>query len=443
MSSTHSPLPDRAETEEDALEQLPAGLRGYAILLKRNPDARKIWMASVVSQLGGWFNTVALLGLLVELTGNPASGNLISIAQIVPIALAGLFISGAVADRYNRKAIMITADLLRALIAMSFLLVRTPETAWIAYAGSIGIALNTAFYQPASSAALPNLVSKRELPTASMLGQTTFATMLFIGAFLGGAITTLFGRDAAFLFNALSFLLSALLVWRTKANFSANRARESLSGVGTLRVLTEGMRYLKENAFVRSYVLAKPATAWALGGFGLFSTFSLTIYGAGDFGTSMLYAGRGIGAFISPLLISGMVSLTNLKPMNRLIRAGMVLVVVGYGLFAFTTSPWIGMLCAGIAHFGNAWAMSLSGLIVQANTPDYVRGRVLALDSVGWTLTSAISNVIVAVLAIRVSPQAGVLAVVGITCVTITLWMIGTRKTIAQPSATHLQNATQ
>ncbi len=414
---------------------LPAGLRGYTVLLKRNPDARKIWMASVVSQLGDWFNTVALLGLLVELTGNPATGNLISIAQIVPVALAGMFISGAVADRFNRKAIMIVTDLLRAVIALGFLFIRSPGTAWIAYAGTVGIALNTAFFQPASSAALPNVVSRRELPVAAMLSQTTFATMLFIGAFVGGAITTLFGRDVAFALNALSFIVSAVLVWRTRANFSANRAHENLSGASALRVLTEGVRYLKENPFVRSYVLAKPATAWALGGFGLFSTYSIVIYGAGDFGTSMLYAGRGIGAFISPLIISGIVSLTDYKPMNRLIRIGMALVVLGYGLFAFTTSPWLGMLCAGIAHWGNAWAMSLSGLIVQANTPDHVRGRVLALDSVGWTLTSALSNVIVAVLAIRVSPQAGVLAAVGITCITITLWMLGTRKTIAQKPA--------
>lgn len=432
MSSTNAPLSDTAENKEDSSAPLPAGLRGYAALLKRNPDARKIWMAQVVSQLGDWFNTVALLGLLVELTGNPASGNLISIAQIVPIAIAGLFISGAVADRYNRKAIMIVTDLLRALFALSFLFIRSPETAWIAYAGTVGIALNTAFFQPASSAALPNVVSKRELPIAAMLGQTTFATMLFIGAFLGGAITTLFGRDVAFVLNALSFLLAALLVWRTKANFSANRNRQNLSGVSTLRVLTEGLRYLKEHAFVRAYVLAKPATAWALGGFGLFSTYSLTIYGTGDWGTAMLYAGRGIGAFISPLIITGIISLTNLRPMNRLIRAGMVLVVVGYGLFAFTMSPWTGMICAGIAHWGNAWAMSLSGLIVQANTPDHVRGRVLALDSVGWTLTSAVSNLIVAVLAINISPEAGVLAVVGITAITTTMWMIGTRKIIAQ-----------
>ena len=104
MSSTNAPLSDTAENKEDSSAPLPAGLRGYAALLKRNPDARKIWMAQVVSQLGDWFNTVALLGLLVELTGNPASGNLISIAQIVPIAIAGLFISGAVADRYNRRS---------------------------------------------------------------------------------------------------------------------------------------------------------------------------------------------------------------------------------------------------------------------------------------------------------------------------------------------------
>jgi MFS family permease len=428
-------LSDTAEDNNDDSAPLPAGLRGYAVLLKRNPDARKIWMASVVSQLGDWFNTVALLGLLVELTGNPASGNLISLAQIVPVAIAGLFISGAIADRYNRKAIMIITDLVRALLALSFLFIRTPETAWIAYAGSIGIAINTAFFQPAASAAMPNVVSKRELPVAAMLGQTTFATMLFIGAFLGGAITTLFGRDAAFVLNAMSFLLAAVLVWRTKANFSANRARQNLSGVSTLRVLTEGMRYLKDNAFVRAYVLAKPATAWALGGFGLFSTYSLVIYGTGDFGTSMLYAGRGIGAFISPLIIASVISLTNLKPMNRLIRTGMVLVWLGYGLFAFTTNPWMGMICAGIAHWGNAWAMSLSGLVVQANTPDHVRGRVLALDGVGWTLTSAVSNLIVAVLAIRFSPQVGVLTVVGITVVTTTLWMIGTRKTIALDNA--------
>ncbi|NJM41092.1 MAG: MFS transporter [Anaerolineae bacterium] len=150
-------------------------------------------------------------------------------------------------------------------------MVRTPETAWVAYTGIVALALGTAFYQPASSASLPNIVTARELPAAAMLGQTTFATMLFVGAFLGGAITTLLGRDVAFVLNALSFAFSALLIWRTRANFNASRGtshdKQALSGASTLRVLTEGLRYLRENRVVRTYVLAKPAAAWALGGF--------------------------------------------------------------------------------------------------------------------------------------------------------------------------------
>jgi MFS family permease len=418
-----------ATIEIDAADTpLPTGLRGYAALLRGNSDVRKVWTAQVISHLGNWFNTVALLGLITELTGNPATGNLIGVAQIVPVAFAGLFLSGVVADRFNRKTVMMVADLTRAVIALSFLWVRTPETAWIAYAGTVALALGTAFYQPAASAALPNVVSQRELPAAAMLGQTTFATMLFVGAFLGGAITTLLGRDVAFVLNALSFVGSALLIWRTRANFNSQLGKHSLTGVGTLRVLTEGVRYLRENATVRTYVLAKPAAAWALGGFGLFSTYSIAIYGSGDWGTSLLYAGRGIGAFISPLLVSGLVSVQQPRTLNRFIRAGMLMVIAGYALFALTTSPYVGMLCAGIAHWGNAWAMTLSGLVVQSKTPDYVRGRVLALDSVGWSLTSSLSNLLVGFLAVQFSPQVGVLVAAALTGVCVGLWWMGSQR---------------
>ena len=431
--SAPSPSPTSDPNDDDS--PLPTGMHGYVALLQRNPNARKVWISQVVSQLGNWFNTVALLGLLVEMTHNPAAGNWISVAQIIPVAVVGLFISGLVADRFDRRRIMIVADLVRAVIALSFLLIRSPETAWIAYAGTVALAIGTSFYQPAASAALPNIVTPRQLPVAAMLGQTTFATMLFVGAFVGGVITTLFGRDIAFVLNALSFLVSAILVWQTRANFNAKDTRQVLSGASTLRVLTEGFRYLRDNPLVRTYVLAKPAAAWALGGFGLFGTYSIAIYGTGDLGTSLLYAGRGIGAFISPLLISGLLSFQDTRPLNRFIRIGMLMVVLGYGLFAFTTSPIAGMLCAGVAHFGNAWAMTLSGLIVQSKTPDHVRGRVLALDNVGWSLTSALSNVVVGFLAIQYSPQVGVLTAVGLTAVCVLAWMIAARKVTMQPQA--------
>jgi len=410
------------------MSESPTGLRAYAALLRGNFDARMLWFAQVVSQLGNWFSSVALLGLLAEIGDNPAAGNLVSVAQIVPMALAGLFVSGAVADRFDRKTIMISMDLLRTALALSFLWIRTPETTWIAYAGTIGLSIGTAFYQPASSAAMPNVVAPHELPIVSMLGQTTFATMLFVGAFLGGAVTTLFGRDAAFVLNAASFAASAFFISRTRASFSDGRRRESLGGAGVVRVLTEGLRYLRRDAFVRAYMLAKPAAAWALGAFGLFGAYSVTIYDAGDWGTSLLYAGRGIGAFVSPLLVAGLIARQDLPRMHRVISIGMLLVAAGYGCFAFTTSPYVGMLCALVAHWGNAWAMSVSGLIVQANTPDYVRGRVMALDNVGWSVVSSISNLIVAAVALRTSLQWGAFAAASLTAVGGLWWIVAYRK---------------
>ncbi|NJM41091.1 MAG: MFS transporter [Anaerolineae bacterium] len=165
---------------------------------------------------------------------------------------------------------------------------------------------------------------------------------------------------------------------------------------------------------------------WAA--FGLFSTYSIAIYGTGDWGTSLLYAGRGIGAFISPLLISGIVSVQQPKALNKFIRLGMLMVIAGYALFAFTTSPYVGMLCAGIAHWGNAWAMTLSGLMVQSKTPDYVRGRVLALDSVGWSLTSSLSNLLVGFLAVQFSPQVGVLVATALTGACVLGWWAMSRR---------------
>jgi MFS family permease len=120
-------LPNSSETST-----LPRGARGYAVLLRRNANLRNVWLGQVVSQIGDWFNTVAVLGLLIQLTGNPGSASLVIVTQILPSAVMGLFVSGAIADRFDRKKLMIIADLARAFIALSFLFVKSPELTWMA-----------------------------------------------------------------------------------------------------------------------------------------------------------------------------------------------------------------------------------------------------------------------------------------------------------------------
>ncbi len=374
-------------------------MRGYAVLLARRSAFRHLWMGSVASQMGDWFNTIALLGLLVDLTGNPASASLVLVAQLLPSALAGLFISGVVADRFNRKQVMIVSDLLRALIALSYLLVRTPEMVWLAYAATAGLSLVSAFFYPASSASIPNLTTADELPTANALAQSTFASMLFIGSFFGGVIAQFLGRDAAFGLNALSFVISACFIWRAKGDFSRDESRRMVAAENALRVLLEGFRYVRDNVTARTYVTAKLGWATTFGAISLYSAFSLQIYGLGDIGTSWLYTARGLGAFLGPLLVGSLFSLTRQDVLRAAIRIGLVVNALGYLAFALSSNVWQGALGVFGAHLGAACVWAFSNVILQSSTPDQFRGRVMSLDSVFFSLTYSLSTLVAGVLA--------------------------------------------
>lgn len=406
---------------------LPRGFAGYRVLLTQNANMRNIWFGQVISQLGDWFNTVALLGLLVDLTRLPASASLTIVTQILPSALAGLFISGVIADRFDRKRVMIASDLARAAIALLYFLVRSPETVWLAYAATIGLSLGSSLFQPAFSAALPNLVSREELPVANALGQSTFASMLFVGATIGGIVTHAFGRDVAFALNALSFLWSAMFISRVNGRFNVPGDHTSVSGMGAVRVLTEGFRYLRANARVRAFILSKPPWGFALGAVGLYSVYSLQIYGVGDLGTSWLYAGRGIGAFIGPFLVMHIVSSLDDRSLMNVLRAGLFVAATGYLLFGLSTSPALGVLGVLIGHLGGASLWTFGAVAVQRATPDGLRGRVLALDTVMVQLVNAGSTLVLGIVASLASPPVAVLLGVSLTYAFGLVWLFATR----------------
>ncbi len=403
-------------------------MRGYAALLSRNHDVRMLWLGQLISYIGDWFNTVALLGLLIELTGSPASASLIIVAQILPSAIAGLFISGIVADRYDRKKVMIIADIARGIIALSFLVVRSPELVWIAYAGTIGLSIGASFFNPASSASLPNVTTREELPVANTLGQSTFASMLFVGALIGGFVAQTFGREVAFALNSLSFFASAFFISRARRKFNAEKESHNLGGRSALRVLSDGFFYLRENATARAYVLVKVAWSWIFGAMGLYSVYSLTLYGIGDLGTSYLYAARGVGAFISPLVVGAFVALTDMGRLKNVIRIGLVISVAGYLVFATSSSLMQGSIGVFFGHFGGAMVWTFSNLILQSTTPDRLRGRVLALDGVAQSSVIAMSNLIAGTIATLDHPQLGAEVVVLMGAFGAVTWIIATWK---------------
>src|SRR5215471_1079228 len=184
---------------------------GYTELIRSNRDFRRLLTGQVISQTGDWFNSVALFTLLLGLTGSGEAIAYVLILKLLPTFFIGP-VAGVVADRYNRKVIMIVADITRGILVLGFLLVRQPNQVWMAYAlTALEVAIST-FFDPAKSATIPNTVALDQLVPANTLSSASWSVTLAMGAALGGVVTGAFGRNSAFVIDSLSFFLSAMFI---------------------------------------------------------------------------------------------------------------------------------------------------------------------------------------------------------------------------------------
>ena len=173
-------------------------------LLRRNGDFRRLFLASVVSQIGDWFAFVAVSGFVAERTGKPGLAAVVYAASVLPI----LFLSplaGVFADRWDRKRLMVGADLVRVVPALAILLALHVGSPILALAGVITLSAVSAFFEPAAAAAAPNLVDAEDLPVAQAGMGSLWGTMLFVGAAVGGLVTAAIGRKASIAIDAGSF----------------------------------------------------------------------------------------------------------------------------------------------------------------------------------------------------------------------------------------------
>ncbi len=134
----------------------------FTALLLHNPQFRRLWIAQVVSQLGDWFNAVAVYALLLDLTGSATLVAAMMVVQLLPLALVGP-LAGVVVDRMSRRTLMIGADLARAVLFAGLVFVRSADQIWLAFLlVTLGV-IATAFFEPARTAMLPDVVP-RESP---------------------------------------------------------------------------------------------------------------------------------------------------------------------------------------------------------------------------------------------------------------------------------------
>ncbi len=394
----------------------------YVTLLRRNSAFRRLYAAQLVSFAGDWFATVALLGLALDYSGSAAVASLVLVLQTGGFAVVSP-LAGILADRFDRRRLLVAADLARVPVALAFMLARGPETLWLALVAVALLAALGAVFEPASSAALPNLVEDDELSTANVLLGSAWGVMLAVGAAIGGIVAATLGRDAAFVINALTFLVSAWLIIGIHRPFQQPRepavAGQSVGLLGSIRPV---YHFARHNRFVASLLLSKTMFGVGTGVVLLLAVFGDRVFHAGDVGIGVLFAARGLGALIGPFAARATVG-TSDRGLLLGISGSLLTLIVAYALFPLSPSIWIAGLLVFAAHLGGGaqWMLSTYGL--QRHTPDAIRGRVFSFDFGLVTLTIAMSTILAGILSESLTPQAAVWTMVALDAAAGIAWL--------------------
>lgn len=394
----------------------------YLRLLRTNRDFRLLYAGTLISLGGDWFLTVALADLVLQLTSSATLVSLILLCQTLPIFLFTPH-AGHLIDRLDRRKVMIATDLARTVACLLPLLVRTPETLPFAFAGVILISIGSAYFEPASQAALPNIVAPEDLGPANVLMASTWGTMLAVGAGLGGAVTAAFGRDVSFLVDAASFLFSAFLLWRMRARFSETRS-EHRAHPPLLESIRETIRFAREQPRVLGLLTVKGGYGLGAGVVAMVSVFGREVFRAGAFGIGILFAARGLGALLGPFLLRGAAREDDAQ--YRAIAFCIIAFSAGYMGLALSHSLAFGLASIFFAHLGGGAAWQISSYGLQRETPDYIRGRVFAADYGFVTLTMAISSLAAGVASDHFGPFAATVGTAAASLLFGMLWAIAT-----------------
>ena len=371
---------------------------GYGELLRGNRGFRFLWLGQVVSQMGDWFDTIAVYTITLRLTGSSRSVALIMVARFLPSVVMGP-LSGVVADRFSRRSIMITADLLRAVVVLGFLFIRRPDQMWLVYVLTVLQLAFSAFFEPAKTAVIPSIVSDRELVSANAIASVTWSAMLTLGAAMGGFVAGAFGTNAAFVLDSLTFVASALLIASVRFPKRASRPKAKLT-IGKALGITdtlEGARYVKHRRRVLAYLMVKPA--WGMGGgiltlLAVFGERVFPIAGRTATGIGVLFTARGIGTAVGPIVARRWAGETPKQMQNAI---GIAFLIGGSFYIAFGVSrsfAWA-LLFLAIAHCGGSILWVFSTVLLQREVEDKFRGRVFAAELALLTLTMAASNYLV------------------------------------------------
>jgi MFS family permease len=335
-------------------------------------------MGQVVSEIGDYFNNVAVLALVMQTSG---SGMVVSgafLSRAIPAVMAGPF-AGVLLDRLDRRRIMIASDLIRAAVALGFVLTIHQSTPWLLYGLSAALMFVSPFFTAGRAAILPTIATADELHSANSLTQTTSWATLTAGTLLGGWGAAHLGYTWAFVLNSLSFVFSAWAIWRVPPNADFRAASADGDSGSRRHEYREGLAYMRSVPLVMG--IAMISFGWALGGGAsqvLFALFGEQVFHRGPTGIGDIWGFAGIGLLIGGIaghLIGRRAGFAGYK---RAVTVSYVLHGAAYMLFSQAGSFGAALGFMLLSRVGMAVTTVLNSSQLLRLTPSQFRGRVFA-----------------------------------------------------------------
>lgn len=357
---------------------MPEGVaRRHLSLVRGARDFRLLFIAAVGSGLG---TRLAVMALMVDVWDRTHSGKWIAallVTDFVPIIVIGLLL-GSVLDRFSRRRLMIASDLVRlgVFCALPF---ATSAATVVALAGVAGVA--TGFFRPAVYAGLPNLVADEDLPRANGLFQAADNLTWMLGPLLGGLLLSFSTPDVAYWFNALTFLVSAILIARI-----AERLLQSEKALteGHWRDIAAGLELAVRSRGLLTVLVGWSLTMLAIGGSDVAEVeLAKVAFDSGNFGFGLLMAASGLGLMLGAL---GAGWATERLGTGNTYGFSIAVMAAGLGAAAVSPSVWVAAVFVVAMGVGNGVAVVANSLLVQRGIPDHLRGRAFTLAmSVGYS----------------------------------------------------------
>jgi MFS family permease len=393
----------------------------YLVLLRENPAFARLYGAQLITFAGEWFSTVALLGLVLQLTESAAAASLVLVLQTGGFAAIAP-LAGILADRLDRRLLLIGANCARAPLPLLFLFVGDAATLWLAFAVIALLAAGAAVFEPTSSASLPNLVDRKRLPEANVLIGSAWGIMLAVGAAAGGLVAATLGREAVFVINALAFAASAWIIVGIRRPLQQPRDGDAAAGHPPIgEAIRVALAFARSRRLVAAFLLSKTTFGFGTGIVALLAVFGAEVFGAGDAGIGALFAARGLGAVVGPFAARAIFG-TEDRGLLVGIGASLVLLVVCYAVFPLAPAIWLAALLVFLAHCGGGAQWTLSTLGLQRATPDGLRGRMFSFDYTLVTLTITVSTLAAGFLADAMGPAVAAWAMVALVAMAGVAW---------------------